>query len=141
VWATEANKSGQIAQLIRNGREEFAKWGDLFSNVGGIVRTIFRGIATDQTDFVGNMVKATAAVGAFLNSTAGQNGLKAFGDLLQTTAGITRDVFLQSLLAVAPVIAASGPAIQEFATIIGGTLVAAIQVVGPPLQSLGQFLA
>lgn len=141
TWATEANQSGKIADLITRGREEFAKWGDLFSNVGGIVRTIFRGITTDQTDFVGGMVAATGAVRNFLDSTAGQNGLKALGDLLQYTATITRDVFLQSLQSVAPIIAASGPAIQEFATIIGGTLVAAIQVVGPPLQALGNFLA
>jgi hypothetical protein len=140
-WATAANESGRIAELISRGREEFAKWGQLLGNVGSIATTIFSGLKLGQTDFVANMIKATDAVRVFLASTTGQNGLATFGQILATTAQVTRDVFLVALQSVLPVIAASGPAIEEFAGIIGGTLTAAIQIVGPPLQALGQFMS
>jgi hypothetical protein len=139
-WATAANESGKIADLIIRGREEFAKWGTLLGNVGSIAKTIFTGLSGGQTDFIANMIKATDAVKVFLASAAGQNGLATLGNILATTAAITRDVFLVALQSVLPIIAASGPAIQQFAGIIGGALVAALSIVGPPLQALGQFL-
>jgi hypothetical protein len=140
-WATEANQSGRISELIRNGREEFEKWGQVAANVGAIVSTIFEGLGGSQVDFVDGMIQATTAVRTFLASTAGQNGLQALGQILQTTATVTREVFLTALQAIAPVIAAAAPAIQQMATIIGGMLVTAIRIVGPPLQALGEFLA
>jgi hypothetical protein len=139
-WATAANESGKIADLIVRGREEFAKWGTLLGNVGSIAKTIFTGLSGGQTDFIANMIRATDAVKVFLASAAGQNGLATLGNILATTAAITRDVFLVALQSVLPIIAASGPAIQQFAGIIGGALTAALSIVGPPLQALGKFL-
>lgn len=141
LWADQAAASGRITELIREGKEEFADYGQVAGNVGEIVGAIFDGLALSGTDFSESMVQNTQALEDFLESAEGQEALQALGETLGVTAQVARDVFLAAIRQVGPIIVAAAPAVQEFAQIVGTILVNAIQTVGPMIQSFGQFLS
>jgi hypothetical protein len=141
AWAQRAQETGKITQLIREGKEELATYGEIGSNIGGILSAVFRGLSIDGEGFAAGLRDSTQALEDFLNSAEGQESLSALGDILRTTAEVTRTVLLEALRAVGPVIQAAAPAIEEFARVLGAVLVSAIQTVGPLLQGLATFIS
>lgn len=141
IWAQSGAESGRFTELIREGREEFRLWGVAAGAVGGVVQTIFTGLTGDQENFVVGLARSTVALDLFLQSAEGQDALRALGELLSTVSTVVRGVFLEALTSIAPVIQGVSPAVAEFAEIIGGVLVGAIEIVGPPLAAFGGFLS
>ncbi|MHA6626880.1 hypothetical protein ACU61A_15705 [Pseudonocardia sichuanensis] len=140
-WATAAAESGRITELIREGKEELADYGTVAGNVGGILEAVFEGLSQGGYDFSTSLVESTQALEDFLNTAEGQEALQALGETLGVTADVVRDVLLTALRELGPVIVEAAPAAQEFARVLGGLLVDAIQTVGPLLQSFARFLS
>lgn len=140
-WATQAAETGRITELITRGKEELAKYGDVASNVGGILSAVFRGLSAGGLDFTGNLVKSTQALEDFLNTAEGQGVLESLGQTLQVTGDVVRTVLLVALKELGPVIVAAAPAVQEFARALGELLVDALQTVGPLLEGLAGFIS
>lgn len=140
-WATQAAETGRITELIQRGKEELSKYGDVASNVGGILGAVFRGLSAGGLDFTGNLVKSTQALEDFLNTAEGQGVLESLGKTLQVTGDVVRTVLLVALKELGPVIVAAAPAVQEFARALGELLVDALQTVGPLLEGLAGFIS
>lgn len=141
TWARTAAESGRITELIREGQAEFRSYGAVAENVGDILTTVFQGITTGTGDLSDSLVETTQALEDFFKSTEGQAALAALGETLQVTAEVTRDVFLAAMRELGPIVVAAAPAVQEFARVLGGLLVEAIQTVGPAIQTFAQFLS
>lgn len=141
AWAQRAQETGKITEIIREGKEELGKYADIAGNIGGILGAVFRGLSIDGAGFADGLRDTTQALEDFLNSAQGQESLKSLGEILRTTAEVTRTVLLEALRAIGPVIQAAAPALEEFARVLGAVLVDAIHVVGPALQGLATFLS
>jgi hypothetical protein len=141
AWARRAQETGQITQIIREGKEELAKYGEVGSNVGGILSTVFKGLSIDGQNFADGLIETTQALEDFLNSAEGQEALQALGETLRVTAQVTREVLLTALKELAPIIIAVAPAVQDFARVLGAVLVDAIKTVGPILQGFATALS
>lgn len=141
AWAQRAQETGRITAIIKEGKEELGKYGEIAGNIGGILSTVFRGLSVDGQGFADGLVESTQALEDFLNTAEGQDALQSLGEILRTTAEVTRTVLLAALRELGPVITAAAPAISEFARALGAVLVSAIQTVGPALQGLATFLS
>lgn len=140
-WAREAAATGRITEIIREGKQELDDYGQIAGNVGDIVSTIFAGLTRDTGDFSEGLIEGTQALEDFLDSAEGQDALAALGQTLQVTGEVARTVFLAAIRELGPIIREAAPAAQEFARVLGGLLVAAIQTVGPLIQAFASFLS
>ncbi|GEL17694.1 hypothetical protein PA7_15310 [Pseudonocardia asaccharolytica DSM 44247 = NBRC 16224] len=140
-WVDAGVESGRISQLIDQGAESAKKFGTVLGNLGSIGGTVFSGLSSGQGDFLDGMVTTTQAVEDFFKSVEGQEALKALGETLKVAGDVTRDVLMAALREAGPLIVELAPAAQAAAKAFGGTLVSALQVVGPLLQGLAGFLS
>jgi hypothetical protein len=141
AWAQRAQETGRITAIIREGKEELAKYGEIGSNIGGILSTVFRGLTVEGQGFADGLIETTQALEDFLQSAEGQDALQALGETLRVTAQVTREVLLAALRELGPIITAVAPAVQEFARVLGAVLVDAIRTVGPILQGFATALS
>lgn len=140
-WATQAAETGHITELIKEGKEELGQYGDIASNVGGILEAVFRGLSVGGLDFTQSLEDSTQALEDFLDSAEGQDTLQALGETLKVTGEVVREVLLVALQELGPVIQEAAPALQEFARTLGTLIVDAIRTVGPLLQGLAGFIS
>lgn len=140
-WATQAAETGHITELIKEGKAELAQYGDIASNVGGILAAVFRGLSVGGLDFTQSLEDSTQALEDFLDSAEGQDTLQALGETLKVTGDVVRTVLITALREFGPVIQEVAPAVQEFARTLGTILVDAIRTVGPLLVGLAGFVS
>lgn len=114
--------------------------GELLSNIGGIVKSVFGGLTTDAGGALGVLGTLTGQLNAFLKTAEGKAALEALGQALATISGATGQVFLELLKQLAPTIVALAPGLAELALQVASVLVPALQVAGPILTALAGFL-
>lgn len=140
-WVDAGVESGRISELIDEGVDSAKKFGTVLGNLGSIGGTVFSGLSSGQGDFLDGMVQTTQAVEDFFKSVEGQEALQALGETLKVAGDVTRDVLMAALREAGPLIVELAPAAQAAAKAFGGTLVSALQIVGPLLQGLAGFLS
>jgi hypothetical protein len=140
-WVTAGVESGRINELIDEGVAVAKKFGAALGNVGEIGGAVWRGLGAGGADFAGSLVESTQALEDFFESAEGQQALKTLGEVLNTTADVARDIFMTALREIGPVVSELGPVVMEIVRAIGTSLVTAMEVAGPLLQSTARFLS
>jgi hypothetical protein len=76
-----------------------------------------------------------------LKSFEGQQALHALGDALNTVSTVVTQVMLAAFQQLAPVIVELAPGFAELVRQVGDLLVSALQIAGPLLKGLAEFLS
>lgn len=140
-WVNAGLESGRINELIDEGIDTAKQFGRVLTNTGEIGRSVWRGLGAGGADFLGGLEETTQALEDFFESAEGQQALKTLGQALSTTADVARDVFTAALRELGPVVTKLGPAFIEIAQSIGETLVRGLEIAGPMLQDVAEFLS
>lgn len=140
-WVDEGIETGSIKASIQGALDQFKLLGEVATNIGGIVGAVFRGLSTGpQQDFLAALRDSTQALEDFLNQADTQGQLGAIGQAFSDVAKVTREVFLEALKQILPIIAELAPVFSEIARVVGDLLVNALQIVGPLLLAVAGFL-
>jgi phage-related protein len=138
----EARASGQLEAFMRRGVKAVKDLVTSVINFGKIFGTIFKGLGISGGDgFLAWLAQATEAFNNFLKSAQGQEILKAIGEWMADGARHAKelaDVFFQYVL---PAIQAFLPFIKQMGDAVNTGLVAAIKVLAPLFQVLGEVLS
>jgi hypothetical protein len=140
-WVTAGVESGRINEIIDEGIAEAKKFGTALGNVGEVGRAVWRGLGAGGTDFAGSLIETTQALEDFFESAEGQQALKTLGETLKVTADVARTIFTTALRELGPVVTELGPVVMEIVRAVGTSLVTALEVAGPLLQSTARFLS
>lgn len=140
-WVDQGIETGSIYESIDGALARFKLLGEIATNVGGVIGGVFRGLATGpQQDFLTALRDSTAALAAFVNQADTQTQLGAIGQAFADIAKVTREVFLEALRQLLPIVAELAPVFAEVARVVGDLLVNALKIVGPLLLGLAGFL-
>ena len=115
--------------------------GQVLSNVGDILMTVFSGLTANGAGALGVFGELTGKLADFLRTAEGQEAIQALGQALGVISGEVGRVFLELLKQLAPLIVALAPGFADLATQIANILVPALQTVGPLLTDLAKFLS
>ena len=141
VFALRVTSDGSLRKWIDDALREFGFLRDLIGNIGEIFGAVFGGLSQGAgKDFLQTMADTTQALADFLNQAQQQEALQALGKALSEIAAVTRDVFLEALRQLAPIIVELAPVFAEIARVVGELLVNALQIVGPLLLDVARFL-
>lgn len=135
-----ARETGKLKEWIQGGLDTLKRFGELFSNIGGIIGTVWTAFRNQNADALGSMIKLTGSVKDFLKSAEGQAALKALAQMIHTVSEVAGGVFMTVLKAVAQLLVVLSPAISALATSVGGALNSAIKMVTPWLMDMARFI-
>lgn len=144
AWVKGGLADGSLQRFIDKAILTFHQLTDLIGNIGSTIGLVFQGISAGLTGGGGALStvrQLTASLREFFATAAAQQGLKALGEVIQAVADAFRGVLLEALIQITPVVVAAAPALVTFAQAIGSTLVHALQVVGPLLLPIANFLS
>jgi len=141
AFVRNARETGQLRAWIETGLETVRKLGELFSNVGSIISTVFSGLNLGGANFLDTLIRVSGKVEEFLKSFEGQQALKALGTALSAVSAAVTQVLLVALDELAPIIVTLAPGFAELAKQVGEVLVAAMRIAGPLLQAIAKGLA
>lgn len=132
-----ADNPEKIRALIDGAIAGFKDLFAIVGNVGSIIGSVFSGLAqgSGQT-FLATLRDSTAALAAFMSSAAAQGPLQALGETMRVCGTVLKQVLLAALTALGPIITAVAPVFQQFAILLGGAVVQAIQILAPVLPVL-----
>ncbi len=123
-YVAAARESGALAGVIQGGLDALRMLGDLFSNVGNIIGTVWRASQEAGGGFLQTMIQATDQAGQFLNSV---NGYGALVTIFTTLRDIV-SAFMPGLIAFVNSLATGirilGPALPPIATAMSALLIA-----------------
>lgn len=136
-----AMQNFDLEAAFNNAMAVLRPLGDLLSNVGSILKSVFGGLQTDAGGALGIVAELTGKLADFLKTAEGQSALQALGQALATISGAAGQVFLTLLQQLAPVIVALAPGLAELALQVASVLVPALETVGPLLAGLAGFLS
>jgi len=141
VWSLQVTSDGSLRQWIDGAIREFGFLRDLIGNVGRIFNEVFTGLSQGAgKDFLQTMADTTQALADFLGQAQQQEALQALGKALAEIGAVTRDVFLEALRQLSPIIVELAPVFAEIARVVGALLVNALKIAGPLLLDLARFL-
>lgn len=130
TWAADVAASGQLTEWIDQAIATFQQLGDIISNVGGILGSVF-GAAGDG-GILTTIETLTAALNDFFASAEGQDALIGLFEGLASIGSALSPV----ITALASGIGALAPAIGRIAEAIGPVLTRAVEGLVPALQAL-----
>lgn len=137
----EKMQNFDLAKAFNDAMVVLRPLGEIISNIGSIVKSVFGGLTVDAGGALGVIGELTGQLAAFLKSAQGQEALQALGQAMATISGATGQVFLTLLQELAPVIVALAPGLAELALQLSSVLVPALQAAGPILTSIAGFLS
>jgi phage-related protein len=137
-----ADNPAKIQSMIAGAIKGFKDVAAIAGNVGSIIGSVFSGLSLgDGGGFLASLRETTAALAEFMKTAAAQDGLRALGEMMSAAGSAMRDVLLAALQALAPVIVALSPFIQELAREFGDHLVGVIHILAPLLLGLANMLS
>jgi phage-related protein len=141
AWSQQVTSDGSLRAMIDGAITGFRTLGELIGNFGEIASAVFRGLSTGpQQDFLTALRDSTQALADFLNQPDTQGQLGAIGQAFSDVAKVTREVFLEALRQLLPIMAELAPVVSEIARVVGDLLVNALKIVGPILLEVARFL-
>lgn len=136
-----AAESGKLEQWIRNGIRALQDLGTIIVNIGKMFTMVFQAFGIEGDGALAKLANLTNAMVAFLQSAEGQQALQALADMLKLIGGISQDVLMAALKALAPILVALKPFVEQLSEAFGGTLLLAIQILGPILLDMAKTLS
>lgn len=140
-WADDAIESGRLKEMIDGAIAEFGFLRDVVVNIGKIFSEVFGGLSQGAgRDFLQLLADSTAALADFLGQAQQQEALQALGAAFAIIGQVVRDVFLEALKQLSPILVQLAPVAAEIATVLGEILVNALKILGPILEVVAGFL-
>jgi phage-related protein len=137
-----ADNPAKIQSMIAGAIKGFKDVAAIAGNVGSVIHSVFSGLALGNGGgFLASLRETTAALAEFMKTAAAQDGLRALGEMMAAAGGAMRDILLAALQALAPVIVALSPFIQELAREFGEHMVGVIHILAPLLLGLANTLS
>lgn len=141
LFSLRVTSDGSLRKWIDDAKREFGFLRDVINNVGDIFSAVFTGLSQGAgQDFLQTLADSTRGLADFLAQAEQQEALKALGKAFADIAQVTREVFLEALRQLAPIITELAPVFAEIARVVGDLLVNALKIVGPLLQKVAEFL-
>lgn len=140
-WTAAIRADGSLLTWIQNGIQAFKDLFAILMNIFGIVNAFFGIWTTEGGTALGTLREMTASMLAFMQSMEGREALTLFADSIERVANVAKDVLLVALQELGPVFVALRPFVEELTASIGGTLVAALRILGPILQGIAEALS
>lgn len=141
AWSLRVTSDGSLRDWIDGAIREFGFLHDVITNIGDIFSAVFTGLNQGAgKDFLQTLADSTRVLADFLAQAEQQQALQALGAAFATIGQVVRDVFLEALKQLSPIIVELAPVVQEIARVIGDLLVNALQIAGPLLLDLARFL-
>lgn len=140
-FVAAARESGRLHEWISTGLTTVWQLGQVFENVGAIIGAFFDAFDSAGAGSLAMLMDLTGQLRLFFESAEGQAGLRALATTLSTVAGVVTDVLMVALRELVPIIVELAPGFTELAVMLGGTMITALQAVGPLMQALAGFLA
>jgi phage-related protein len=141
AWSLQITSDGTLRRWIDDALTEFGFLRDVIGNIGRIFNEVFTGLSQGAgKDFLQVLADSTQALADFLGQAEQQDALKALGKALGEIGQVTRDVFLEALRQLSPIIVELAPVVAEIARVVGDLLVNALKIVGPLLLDVARFL-
>lgn len=139
-YVNNLRETGQLQVIIQNGLTALSQLGQLFSNVGTIIGTVWRAAGESGGSMLATMIAVTGAAGDFLNTANGYGALVA---VFTTLRGVVA-ALIPGLLAFAGSIATGiqilGPALPPIAAAFSAVLTAVSPLI-PVLAQVAGILA
>lgn len=143
-WAKEAEKNGQLQEIISSALNVLGELGKIAINVGSILRSVFQAGEAAGGGLLNNLVQITGVAAKFLNSFEGQTALDGFfssaGRVISSLMPIVQTVASAIGSTVAPMIADLAEAFTPgLAALIEG-LAAGLAALAPAASPVGAAL-
>lgn len=130
AWAVQAQKTGQLTQMIETMKATLSTIGGIVTNVGSILMSVFGSAAKEGGGFLGVVESLTGKIADFLASADGQKTLQslfqALADIGAALAPVVLEIARVFGTELAPKIAeiatGIGPELKDFFTTLGDAL-------------------
>jgi phage-related protein len=141
VWSLRVSSDGSLRKWIDDAKREFGFLRDVIGNFGEVFTAIFTGLSQGAgKDFLQSLADSTQQLADFLNQAESQETLKALGKAFETIATVVREVFLEALKQIFPILKELAPVAEEIARTVGDLLVNALKIAGPIIKEVAGFL-
>lgn len=140
-WTAQIRADGSLLAWIQNGIQALIDLGAILFNIVGIVNAFFGVWTTDGGTVLGTLRDMTEQLKLFLQVGEGREALELLAASLERVANVAKDVLLVAFQELGPVFVALRPFVEELTTSIGGTLIAALKILGPLLQGIAEALS
>lgn len=141
AWTEKIRADGSLLTWIQNGIQATKDLFAIIFNLLGIVNAFFAVFNTGGGSALGTLRELTAEFLQFLQVGEGRQALELLAASLERIATVAKDVLLVALQELGPVFIALRPFVEELTTAIGGTLIAALKILGPILQGVAEALS
>lgn len=140
-FVSAARETGELEAFIQGALDTLSQLGDVFQNIGRIVKTVFGAFESAGGGALGTLVALTDQIADFLESATGQDVLRTLAQALQTIAQVAGTVLQAALDAVGPALVQLLPVFAQLAELAGGVVAQAITLLVPIIVQLVQAIA
>lgn len=140
AFVSQARSSGALRNWIDNAMRGFGDLVKTIVNISSIFNSFFKSFNKSGKPFLDTMAQATGRLAAFMKTAQSTSALQNFAQAIGNTSRIFKNVFVQALKALGPIIQIIGPDIATLSNAVGKELVSVIKVAAPILRVLANIL-
>lgn len=141
AWTARIREDGSLLNWIQTGVQATKDLFAIVFNLIGIVNAFFAAFGTGGGNALGTLRELTSQLLVFLQVGEGRQALELLAASMERIANVAKDVLLVAFQELGPVFIALRPFVEELTASIGGTLVAALRILGPLLQGVAEALS
>lgn len=141
AWTAQIRADGSLLNWIQTGIQATKDLFAIIFNLIGIVNAFFAAFGVEGQGALGTLRQLTEQFLLFLQVGEGRQALELLAASLERIATVAKDVLLVALQELGPVFIALRPFVEELTASIGGTLIAALKILGPLLQGIAEALS
>lgn len=127
-------ENGKLEQAISTALDVAIQFGHVLGDIGGILAGVFKAAQAAGGDFFGVIGAALAEIRRVIELPEVQAALTSIFRALNAVAGLVAGALGAALQALAPLLAAAAPVIQQLAERLGPILVQVLDTLGKALQ-------
>lgn len=134
-------ESGELEGFMRNGIAALKDLGGILYDVFGIFNQLFGSIQGEGGGLLSTLHDITSAIKDWMHSLEGAKAIYAFGQILATIGSLLKDVFLEVLKQVGPILVAAAPGFETLAKYLAEQILPALRNIGPFLVDMAKWFS
>lgn len=132
-WLNGIASSGQLEGWIQTAMDTLGTLGEIATNVGGILSTIFQTAGETGGGLLNTIAMLTGQLDAFLSSAEGSAAIREIFSALGQTASALAPIFTTLVGIIGNTL---GPVLAQVAQTVGPALLTVVQALGPAVAAL-----